>query len=93
MIATPPTPKELLDHALGQLTMLATLPEITSQIIATVEDPRSSASQLHKIVSHDPVLVSRVLKVVNSAFYGLPGQVNSVDRAIVHGDDHDVVTP
>ncbi|MGN6726681.1 MAG: HDOD domain-containing protein [Tepidisphaeraceae bacterium] len=83
MIATPPTPKELLDHALGQLTMLATLPEITSQIIATVEDPRSSASQLHKIVSHDPVLVSRVLKVVNSAFYGLPGQVNSVDRAIV----------
>ena len=83
MIATPPTQKSLIDHALGNLNTLATLPEITSQIISTVEDPRSSAAQLHKIVSHDPVLVSRVLKVVNSAFYGLPGQVGSVDRAIV----------
>ena len=83
MTATAASPQSLIDQALGHLGALATLPEITSQIIATVEDPRSSAAQLHKIVSHDPVLVSRVLKVVNSAFYGLPGQVGSVDRAIV----------
>jgi HD-like signal output (HDOD) protein len=66
-----------------KVTTIATLPEITNQIIKTVEDPKSTASQLHKIVSHDPALVTRILKVVNSAFYGLPGQIGSIERAIV----------
>jgi putative nucleotidyltransferase with HDIG domain len=65
------------------LQSLATLPEVTANVIKTVEDPKSSAAQLHAIVRHDPALVARVLKVVNSAFYGLPGQVTSIDRAIV----------
>ena len=39
--------------------------------------------QLHKIISHDPSLSSRILKVVNSAFYGVSGQIGSVERAIV----------
>jgi HD-like signal output (HDOD) protein len=58
------------------------LPEVTARIMATVEDPRSSAASLHKIIAHDPALVARILKLVNSAFYGLPGQITSVDRAI-----------
>src|SRR5205807_10628219 len=66
-----------------KVATIATLPEVTAQIIKTVEDPKSSAQQLHKIVSHDPALVTRILKVVNSAFYGLPGQIGSVERAIV----------
>jgi putative nucleotidyltransferase with HDIG domain len=68
---------------LKKVTTIATLPEVTTQIIKTVEDPKSTAQQLHKIVSHDPALVTRILKVVNSAFYGLPGQIGSVERAIV----------
>src|SRR5688500_4757827 len=66
-----------------KVTTIATLPEVTNQIIKTVEDPKSTAGQLHKIVSHDPALVTRILKVVNSAFYGLPGQIGSIERAIV----------
>src|SRR5687768_5138879 len=66
-----------------RVTTIATLPEVTNQIIRTVEDPKSTASQLHKIVSHDPALVTRILKVVNSSFYGLPGQIGSIERAIV----------
>ena len=70
-------------EAVRKVTTIATLPEVTAKIIATVEDPRSSAQALHKIVSHDPALVTRILKVVNSAFYGLPGQIGSIERAIV----------
>src|SRR4028119_2292080 len=70
-------------EAVRNVTTIATLPEVTAKIIATVEDPRSSAQALHKIVSHDPALVTRILKVVNSAFYGLPGQIGSIERAIV----------
>jgi HD-like signal output (HDOD) protein len=38
---------------------------------------------LHAIIAHDPALVTRILKVVNSSFYGLPGQIGSIERAIV----------
>jgi HD-like signal output (HDOD) protein len=76
-------PQVLAREAIAKVTTLATLPEVTVQILRTVEDPRSSASQLHRIVSNDPALVARILKVVNSAFYGLPGQVASIERAIV----------
>src|SRR6266581_4704630 len=70
-------------EAVKKVSSIATLPEVTAKIIATVEDPKSSAAQLHKIVSHDPALVTRIMKVVNSAFYGLPGQICSIERAIV----------
>jgi putative nucleotidyltransferase with HDIG domain len=76
-------PKAKLSEVLKKVTTIATLPEVTMQIIKVVEDPRSSAQQLHQIVSHDPALMTRILKVVNSAFYGLPGQIGSVERAIV----------
>lgn len=62
---------------------ISTLPEITMRIVQVVQDPRSTAHDLHKIVRNDPALSSRVLRVVNSAFYGLPGQIGSIDRAIM----------
>jgi len=82
-VDTPQDTQQLVGEALKKITALATLPEVTNRIVATVEDPKSTASQLHAIVSHDPALVTRILKVVNSSFYGLPGQIGSVERAIV----------
>ena len=73
----------LVAEALKKVSTIATLPEVTAKIVQTVEDPKSTAAQLHKIVAHDPALATRILKVVNSAFYGLPGQIGSVERAIV----------
>jgi HD-like signal output (HDOD) protein len=77
-----PQPSAVID-AIKKVSSIATLPEITAKIIATVEDPKSTPAHLHKIVAHDPALVTRILKVVNSAFYGLPGQIASIERAIV----------
>jgi HD-like signal output (HDOD) protein len=77
-----PQPTAVLE-AIKKVSSIATLPEITAKIIATVEDPKSTPAHLHKIVAHDPALVTRILKVVNSAFYGLPGQIASIERAIV----------
>jgi HD-like signal output (HDOD) protein len=65
------------------VSQISTLPEVTTKIIQLVEDPRSSAKDLHNIIKHDVALSAKILKVVNSAFYGLPRQVASVDRAIV----------
>jgi len=67
----------------SQTVEIATLPEVTMRIVQVVQDSRSTAHDLHRIVSNDPALSARVLRVVNSAFYGLPGQIGSIDRAIM----------
>lgn len=75
--------QQIVDDALSKVGDIATLPEVTIKIIQIVEDPKSTARDLHDIIKNDPALSVKVLKVVNSAFYGLPGQVASVDRAII----------
>jgi putative nucleotidyltransferase with HDIG domain len=75
--------EKIVDSAIQEISHIATLPEITLRIVELVEDPTSTAADLHAVISNDPALCSRVLKVVNSAFYGLPGQVGSINRAIV----------
>lgn len=75
--------KQVVEKALASIGDLATLPEVTIKIIEIVEDHKSTARDLHEVIKNDPALSVKVLKVVNSAFYGLPGQVASVDRAII----------
>ena len=69
--------------AIESLGEIGTLPETTTRIIEVVEDPKGTTDQLNEVMSHDPALAARVLKLVNSAFYGLPGQVSELRRAIV----------
>lgn len=83
MSPTPEQRKQTVEAAIREISHIATLPEITVRIIELVEDPRSTAQDLHKVISQDPALCSRILKVVNSSFYGLPGQIGSINRAIV----------
>jgi HD-like signal output (HDOD) protein len=75
--------KAVVDAAIKSISHIATLPEITLKIIELVEDPSSTAQDLHTVIANDPALCSRILKVVNSAFYGLPRQIGSINRAIV----------
>lgn len=60
---------------------LATLPTVTARIIRLSEDPDSTAAELNDVVANDPALGMRVLKLVNSAYYGVPRQVDSIQRA------------
>ncbi len=75
--------EQAVTNAIREISHIATLPEITMKIVELVEDPKSTAQDLHKVISNDPALCSRILKVVNSSFYGLPGQIGSINRAIV----------
>lgn len=62
---------------------LPALPAAVAKILAEIENPNVSAAQLEKLIATDQALASRVLRVVNSAYYGLSGQVSSLSQAIV----------
>ncbi|MBL8819552.1 MAG: HDOD domain-containing protein [Planctomyces sp.] len=65
-----------------KLSSLPMLPAMTVEILRLVEDPASTIDDLNRVISRDPSLSCRLLKVVNSSFYGLSRQVASVSRAI-----------
>lgn len=54
-----------------------------SKILEVARDPQVTAKDLNKVISLDPVLVGRVLKLVNSAYYGLRNKVTSLVTAII----------
>ena len=55
--------EQVVNEAIREISHIATLPEITLKIVELVEDPRSTAQDLHKIIANDPALCSRILKV------------------------------
>jgi len=61
---------------------LASLPEIFTRVNELIDDPKSSAADIGKLISEDPGLTMRLLKIVNSAFYGFPSTITTVSRAI-----------
>lgn len=62
---------------------LPALPAAVAKILSEIENPNVSAAQLEKLIATDQGLASRVLRVVNSAYYGLSGQVSSLSQAVV----------
>jgi HD-like signal output (HDOD) protein len=53
------------------------------QILAVLCDTSLDARQIAEVIQRDPGIAARVLKVANSAFYGSPRQIGSLDRALL----------
>jgi len=62
---------------------MPSLSPTVAKIIQVANDPTSSANDLNKVISLDPVLAGKVLKLVNSAYFGFSEKVTSTVRAIV----------
>lgn len=65
------------------IIQLPALPAIAAQVVEMVENPKTSASEIGRIISMDPGLTAKVLKIANSAFYGFPKKISTVDFAII----------
>jgi putative nucleotidyltransferase with HDIG domain len=63
---------------------IPTIPEVLARIWQLVDDPRSSAADLEKVVSMEPPLAAKVLRLVNSPYYGGRGRIQDVKTAITH---------
>ncbi|HPK06443.1 MAG TPA: HDOD domain-containing protein, partial [Aminivibrio sp.] len=61
---------------------LVSFPDIYFKIQEVINSPISSATTIAKVVSKDPSLTARLLRLVNSSFYGFPNPILSIPRAI-----------
>ena len=62
---------------------IPSLPTSVTKVLEICNNPQTSPADLNHVISLDPVLVGRVLKLINSAYYGLGQQVTSLARAII----------
>ncbi|MCP4606290.1 MAG: HDOD domain-containing protein [Proteobacteria bacterium] len=69
-------------EALIVISDLPTLPTVALEVASLLDDPRSTPKRITEVMKADQVLTSKVLKLVNSAYYGIPGGVSTVERAI-----------
>jgi putative nucleotidyltransferase with HDIG domain len=66
-----------------KMGQIPTLPAVVSRLIQVVNSPESSAENVADVIEKDPALTSKVLRLANSAFYGIPRSVSSVQSAVV----------
>lgn len=71
-----------LDDLLQTDSELSSLPEIYIRVSDLLDNENSSATQIGQVVETDPALTSRILKMVNSAYYGYSNRIASISQAI-----------
>ncbi|MEE4364464.1 MAG: HDOD domain-containing protein [Desulfotignum sp.] len=73
---------------LNRVESLTTIPSVALQLYNLTMDPDTEIEDIKKIIEVDQVLTLKILKLVNSAFYGLARKVSSVkEAAIILGRD------
>ncbi len=72
------TPYELIYRAQN----LISLPDVYLRVKAVVDDPEASMDDVTQVVTHDPGITARLLKVANSPFFGFAAHIETVSRAV-----------
>lgn len=62
---------------------LATIPTVAKKLLELVADPKVALTDISRFISSDPVLATKVLRMVNSPVYGFPGRISSVNQAVL----------
>ena len=71
-----------LRQLLGPDDAVPSLPTIFHHLDAAVNNPRTSMRQVAEIISTDQSLSARLLKLVNSAFFGFPSRIETITHAV-----------
>lgn len=62
---------------------LKTLPHVAIRVTQLTNDEKSTMHDFEEIIKLDPVLVTRLLRLVNSPYFGLSQKVESISKAVV----------
>jgi len=75
----PITPQELI----ANLGDLPPLPQVAAQVLRLAADPDASMEDLRKVISTDQALTAQILKISNSAMFGMVREVTTLTQAIM----------
>jgi len=67
---------------IASLVSLPVLPPVYSQLVTALQDENATLEQVANIISQDVAMCASVLRLLNSAFFGLPARVSSIHHAV-----------
>ncbi len=71
-----------IEELLNRKIKLASLPQTLVELLDALEGEQSSASAIANIIGRDVSFSAKILQIVNSSFYGFPGRIDSLSRAV-----------
>lgn len=72
-----------LKNKLSAIKHLPALPKAVSHVLQLLQNPDSTAHEIGNAISQDQALATKVLRTANSAFYGFPRKITTINYAIV----------
>jgi len=84
------TEKRLPPKILKEIKEIPTIPDVVVKVMQLTRDPNASAKQLTMAIANDPGLTGNLLRLCNSAYYGIPRVVSSLNQAVMYLGFHTV---
>jgi putative nucleotidyltransferase with HDIG domain len=75
--------QEKVQRIMAQVKAFPGMPATSAKLLKMLKNPESSAAQIEEILKYDPGLTANILKLTNSAYFGIPTKVSSVKQAII----------
>ena len=68
---------------IDRIRELPALPAVVIKVNQMLQDPETTADQLSHVIEADPAMAVKILKLVNSSFYGFKSQITSINTAVI----------
>jgi len=75
--------KEELKNFISTIKDMPSLPSIVMELLTSISDDKVTIGKITSILEKDPVLVAKILKVINSSYYSMRFDITSLKQAIV----------
>ncbi len=72
-----------LNEILAKVKSFPTMPGAGAKMLALLEEPDTAVSEIEAILRYDPGLTANVLRLANSAYFGLPSKIGSLKQAVI----------
>lgn len=72
-----------LNEILTKVNSFPTMPGAGAKMLTLLEEPDTAVSEIEEILRYDPGLTANVLRLANSAYFGIPSKIGSLKQAVI----------
>ena len=72
-----------LNQILSKVKAFPTMPEAGAKMLSLLQEPETEISDIEEVLRYDPGLTANILKLANSAYFGIPSKIGSLKQAVV----------
>ena len=71
------------EHILAEVDAFPSMPAAGTKMLQILENPDASVEEIESVLHYDPGLTANLLKLANSAYFGIPSKIGSVRQAVI----------